>query len=345
MATAQLGYFSTRGSCMTWQQSVASFRWCVLVSSSITWVEMAVFDLKLGLVVVRNVFPCGQEHLSLCGWRDTIAECGKDREHGPYITTGNMYARQWKHLSRFPAAAPEHQLPAAGSCPAARPHQEAPRGERPAGFHRINKTVTHKDRRRKGQTLVHNRRATAQPKELSECSWRTDSHTHTQTSTSNLCTCSYWRLCVSLTSAWFSSFGVKRFIQETLTHLAILYKQHADGVLGAEVEYVNVVLNSHLREWLHPRRGGERRMTGWGTRSNMWVITLQVPFKDGHCWFMCAVYWIKRAAVLRNLSLFHKHTGLQSHWISRVSSQKNISKHHLIISNTTHFYTQPNKLK
>lgn len=256
MATAQLGYFSTRGSCMTWQQSVAFFRWCVLVSSSITWVEMAVFDLKLGLVVVRNVFPCGQEHLSLCGWRDTIAECGKDREHRPYITTGNMYARQWKHLSRFPAAAPEHQLPAAGSCPAARPHQEAPRGERPAGFHRINKTVTHKDRRRKGQTLVHNRRATAQPKELSECSWRTDSHTHTQTSTSNLCTCSYWRLCVSLTSAWFSSFGVKRFIQETLTHLAILYKQHADGVLGAEVEYVNVVLNGHLREWLHPRRGG-----------------------------------------------------------------------------------------
>lgn len=61
------------------------------------------------------------------------------------------------------------------------PHQEAPRGERPAGFHRINKTVTHKDRRRKGQTLVHNRRATARPKELSECSWRTDSHTHTQT--------------------------------------------------------------------------------------------------------------------------------------------------------------------
>lgn len=103
---------------------------------------------------------------------------------------------------------------------------------------------------------MHNQRATAQPKELSECSWRTDSHTHTQTSTSNLCTCSYWRLCVSLTSAWFSSFGVKRFIQETLTHLAILYKQHADGVLGAEVEYVNVVLNSHLREWLHPRRGG-----------------------------------------------------------------------------------------
>lgn len=140
--------------------------------------------------------------------------------------------------------------------PRCSPHQEAPRGERPAGFHRINKTVTHKDRRRKGQTLVHNRRATAQPKELSECSWRTDSHTHTQTSTSNLCTCSYWRLCVSLTSAWFSSFGVKRFIQETLTHLAILYKQHADGVLGAEVEYVNVVLNGHLREWLHPRRGG-----------------------------------------------------------------------------------------
>lgn len=229
--------------------------------------------------------------------------------------------------------------------PRCSPHQEAPRRKGPAGFHRINKTVTHKDRRRKGQTLVHNRRATAQPKELSECSWRTDSHTHTQTSTSNLCTCSYWRLCVSLTSAWFSSFGVKRFIQETLTHLAILYKQHADGVLGAEVEYVNVVLNSHLREWLHPRRGGERRMTGWGTRSNMWVITLQVPFKDGHCWFMCAVYWIKRAAVLRNLSLFHKHTGLQSHWISRVSSQKNISKHHLIISNTTHFHTQPNKLK
>lgn len=181
MATAQLGYFSTRGSCMTWQQSVASFRWCVLVSSSITWVEMAVFDLKLGLVVVRNVFPCGQEHLSLCGWRDTIAECGKDREHRLYITIGNMYARQWKHLSRFPAAAPEHQLPAAGSCPAARPHQEAPRGERPAGFHRINKTVTHKDRRRKGQTLVHNRRATARPKELSECSWRTDSHTQTHT--------------------------------------------------------------------------------------------------------------------------------------------------------------------
>lgn len=140
--------------------------------------------------------------------------------------------------------------------PRCSPHQEAPRGERPAGFHRINKTVTHKDRRRKGQTLVHNRRATARPKELSECSWRTDSHTHTQTSTSNLCTCSYWRLCVSLTSAWFSSFGVKRFIQETLTHLAILYKQHADGVLGAEVEYVNVVLNGHLREWLHPRRGG-----------------------------------------------------------------------------------------
>lgn len=65
--------------------------------------------------------------------------------------------------------------------PRCSPHQEAPRRKGPAGFHRINKTVTHKDRRRKGQTLVHNRRATARPKELSECRRRTDSHTQTHT--------------------------------------------------------------------------------------------------------------------------------------------------------------------
>lgn len=33
---------------------------------------MAVFDLKLWLIVIRNVFPCGEEHLPLCGWGDTI---------------------------------------------------------------------------------------------------------------------------------------------------------------------------------------------------------------------------------------------------------------------------------
>lgn len=39
---------------------------------------------------------------------------------------------------------------------------------------------------------------------------------------------------------------MKRFSQETLTHLSVFYKQHADGVLATEVEYINVVLNSHL---------------------------------------------------------------------------------------------------
>lgn len=85
-----------------------------------------------------------------------------------------------------------------------------------------------------------------------------------------------WRMCMLLTSTGFEAFDW-RDLAKTLTHLPVLYKQHADGVLAAEVEYVNVVLNSHLREWLRPRRG-ERRTTGWETRSNSLVITFQVSF-------------------------------------------------------------------
>lgn len=32
---------------------------------------MAVFDLKLGFVVIGNVLPCGEEHLPVCGRRNT----------------------------------------------------------------------------------------------------------------------------------------------------------------------------------------------------------------------------------------------------------------------------------
>lgn len=41
---------------------------------------------------------------------------------------------------------------------------------------------------------------------------------------------------------------VKSFSSDTLTHLSILYKQHTDGILAAEVEDVNVVLNGHLQQ-------------------------------------------------------------------------------------------------
>lgn len=58
-----------------WLHSVVL--WTALCSLVIllTWVKMAVFDLKLGLIVIRNVFPCGKEHLSLCRWKDRITRC------------------------------------------------------------------------------------------------------------------------------------------------------------------------------------------------------------------------------------------------------------------------------
>lgn len=40
----------------------------------LTWAKMAVFDLKLWLCVIRNVFPCGKEHLSLCRGKDKIIQ-------------------------------------------------------------------------------------------------------------------------------------------------------------------------------------------------------------------------------------------------------------------------------
>lgn len=67
------------------------------------------------------------------------------------------------------------------------------------------------------------------------------------------------RVCVPLTSARIWGFRLKKFSWETLTHLPVLHKQHADGVLAAEVEYVNVVLNSNLRERLNPRRRDDKR--------------------------------------------------------------------------------------
>lgn len=45
----------------------------------------------------------------------------------------------------------------------------------------------------------------------------------------------------------------------TLTHLSIFYKQQADGVLAAEVKYVNVVLNGNLWESLHSGEEGRGR--------------------------------------------------------------------------------------
>ena len=58
-----------------------------------------------------------------------------------------------------------------------------------------------------------------------------------------------WRQCDFNTFMWRDS--------KTLTHLPVLYKQHADGVLAAEVEYVNVVLNSHLRDGFKFKEGWE----------------------------------------------------------------------------------------
>lgn len=54
------------------------------------------------------------------------------------------------------------------------------------------------------------------------------------------------RVCTVLTSVGSDAFDRGDLAQDALTHLPVLYKQHADGVLAAEVEYVNVVLNSHL---------------------------------------------------------------------------------------------------
>lgn len=58
--------------------------------------------------------------------------------------------------------------------------------------------------------------------------------------------------------------GVVGCMAVALTHLAVLHKQHAEGVLAAEVEDVNVVLNRHLRK----EGGGET------VRSQPGVITL-----------------------------------------------------------------------
>lgn len=114
----------------------------------------------------------------------------------------------------------------------------------------------------------------------------------------------------------FDAFEVRDFSQETLTHLPVLYKQNADGVLAAEVEYVNVVLNSHLQEWLHPREGTEED-EGWETRSNTCIITFQVPFKSGHRWFMCTVYWARPLnwGISLSLSFFYSyiHTHIHTH--------------------------------
>lgn len=51
--------------------------------------------------------------------------------------------------------------------------------------------------------------------------------------------------------------------RDTLTHLSIFYEQQADGVLAAEVKYVNVVLNGNLWKSLHSGEG-----VGHKTRRN-----------------------------------------------------------------------------
>lgn len=61
---------------------------------------------------------------------------------------------------------------------------------------------------------------------------------------------------------------MKRSGREALTHLSVLYKQHADGVLATEVEHVNVILNGHLREQSQAEGGWRRGLGKENVRRN-----------------------------------------------------------------------------
>lgn len=171
----------------------------------------------------------------------------------------------------------------------------------PTRFHRKTyQTATHTKKVQSRSNCV------AQRGERVQSGGQTHTHLHHEL-LYMLTMCAHWK-----TDIWVcrwrqqgsEAFEWRDLSWKTLTHLPILYKQHADGVLAAEVEYVNVVLNSHLREWLHPGKG-QRRTTGGETRSSIWVITFQVPLKERHCWFVCCLL-NKRLKSFGHLTFSHR---------------------------------------
>lgn len=107
-------------------------------------------------------------------------------------------------------------------------------------------------------------------------------------------------------SAELPGFGMKRFSKETLTHLPVLNKQHADGVLAAEVKYVNVVLNSHLRERLNPRRGGGERKTTEGEKNKSSMNDSNILHTDFRLfWYLATFLYLRLHKVKDKTKIFN----------------------------------------